>query len=177
LKRILVNREACSGCRACEVACVAHHEGRFGTAAARIHVVKVEALGIDQPHVCRQCGSMASAGAARGVALAPCVAACPVGALSKDEHSGAIQVDVDPASASACIGCAACVDACPFGVAILHPETGTAIICDLCGGDPACVKRCATGAIVYAERGAGARARREALTKGKDRQSWGDTDV
>jgi carbon-monoxide dehydrogenase iron sulfur subunit len=171
LKRILVRREMCSGCRACEVACVAHHEGRFGTAAARIHVVKVEALGIDQPHVCRQCG------ATQGVARAPCVAACPVGALSKDEHTGAIQVNVDPASASACIGCAACVDACPFGMAILHPETGTAIICDLCGGDPACVKRCATGAIVYAERGAGARARREALTKEKDRQSGGDTDV
>jgi Fe-S-cluster-containing hydrogenase component 2 len=49
-------------------------------------------------------------------------------------------------------------------VAALHPETGTAIICDLCGGDPACVKRCATGAIVYAEGDAGARARREALT-------------
>jgi len=100
-----------------------------------------------------------------------------VGALSKDETNGAILVDVDPASASVCIGCGACVDACPFGIAILHPETGTAIICDLCGGDPACVERCATGAIVYAERGAAARARREALTKGKDKQSRGDTDV
>jgi len=153
------------------VACVAHHEGRFGTAAARIHVVKVEAQGIDQPHVCRQCGSMASA--------APCVAACPVGALSKDAQTGAILVDLDPGSASACIGCAACVDACPFGMAVLHPEAGTAMICDLCGGDPACVKRCATGAIVYAERGAGARARREARThaKAKDGLSRGGADV
>jgi Fe-S-cluster-containing hydrogenase component 2 len=134
------------------VACVAHHEGRFGTAAARIHVVKVETLGIDQPHVCRQCRR------------APCIDACPVGALSKDENTDAIRVDADPTSATACIGCAACVDACPFGMAALHPETGTAIICDLCGGDPACVVRCATGAIVYAEVGAGARARREALT-------------
>jgi carbon-monoxide dehydrogenase iron sulfur subunit len=153
LRRILVNRDVCSGCRACEVACVAHHEGRFGTATARIRVVKVEALGIDQPHVCRQCGT------AEAAALAPCVAACPVGALSKDEHTGAIRI-----RAETCIGCAACVDACPFGMAALHPETGTAIICDLCGGDPACVKRCATGAIVYAEGNAGARARREALT-------------
>lgn len=171
MKRILVNRERCTGCRACEVACVAHHEGRFGTAAARIHVVKVETLGVDQPHVCRQCG------AAQGAASAPCVAACPVGALSKDEQTGAIRVDVDPASASACICCAACVDACPFGMAVLHPETGAALICDLCGGDPACVKRCATGAIVYAERGAGARARREARTQGTQRRSRGEADV
>jgi carbon-monoxide dehydrogenase iron sulfur subunit len=153
LKRILVNRDICSGCRACEVACAAHHEGRFGTAAARIHVVKIEPLGIDQPHACRQC------------VRAPCMSACPVGALSKDERTGAILVDVDVSSATACIGCAACVDACPFGMAALHPERGVAIICDLCSGDPACVKRCATGAIVYADRGAGARARREALTK------------
>jgi Fe-S-cluster-containing hydrogenase component 2 len=49
-------------------------------------------------------------------------------------------------------------------MAALHADTATAIICDLCDGDPACVVRCATGAIVYAEGDAGARARREALT-------------
>ena len=156
MKRILVKPEVCSGCRACEVACVAHHDGRFGTATARVHVVKVEPLGIDQPHVCRQCGTE--------TAQAPCIAACPVGALSVDARTGAVLVDVDPASPSACIGCASCVDACPFGMAALHADTATAIICDLCGGHPACVARCATGAIVYVERDAGARARREALT-------------
>ena len=62
-----------------------------------------------------------------------------------------------------CIGCAACVDACPFGMAALHPESGLALICDLCGGDPACVKRCATGAIVYDEAGIRARAKRDKL--------------
>jgi Fe-S-cluster-containing dehydrogenase component len=41
------------------------------------------------------------------------------------------------------------VDACPFGVVVLHPETGLPLICDLCGGEPACVVRCATGAISY----------------------------
>jgi carbon-monoxide dehydrogenase iron sulfur subunit len=145
--RILVHQDVCSGCRACEVACVAHHDGRFGTAAARIHVVKIEPLGVDRPHVCRMCRH------------APCVAACPVGALRVDDTTGAVRLAIE-----ACIGCAACVDACPFGVATVHPETGLALICDLCGGDPACVKRCATGAIVYADAGAGARARRERLT-------------
>jgi Fe-S-cluster-containing hydrogenase component 2 len=67
--------------------------------------------------------------------------------------------------ADECIGCASCVDACPFGMAALHLETGLAVICDLCGGDPACVKRCATGAIVYAEAGWGARRKREAASE------------
>jgi Fe-S-cluster-containing dehydrogenase component len=147
LKRILVHEDICSGCRACEVACVARHEGRFGTATARIRVTKIEHLGLDHPHVCRLCRR------------APCVDACPTGALYKDEGAGAVLLHADD-----CIGCAACVDACPFGMATLHPETGLPLICDLCGGDPACVKRCATGAIVYEEAGAEARAKRERLT-------------
>ena len=157
MKRIVVNKDVCSGCRACEVACVAWHEGRFGTATSRIRVTKIEHLGVDHPHVCRLCRR------------APCVAACPTGALYRDEaletavtggtrRTGAVLLHADE-----CIGCAACVDACPFGMAALHPETGLPLICDLCGGDPACVKRCATGAIVYDDADAGARAKRERL--------------
>jgi carbon-monoxide dehydrogenase iron sulfur subunit len=148
VKRIQVKEDVCSGCRACEVACVAHHEGQFGTATARIRVTKVEHLGVDHPHVCRLCRR------------APCVAACPTGALYKDERTEAVLLRADD-----CIGCSACVDACPFGMAALHPVTGLALICDLCGGDPACVKRCATGAITYAPVGTSARTRREGLAR------------
>jgi Fe-S-cluster-containing hydrogenase component 2 len=144
--RILVREELCSGCRACEVACVSHHEGRFGTAAARIRVTKIEPLGLDHPHVCRQCRR------------APCAGACPTGALIRDKVTGAILVH-----AKDCIGCSACVDACPFGAASLHPETGVAAICDLCQGDPACVKRCATGAIVFAPTESGSQNKRREL--------------
>ncbi len=125
---------------------MAQHEGRFGVATARIRVTKVEPLGIDHPHVCRQCKR------------APCVEACPVAALGRDSGTGAITVAV-----KACIGCAACVDACPFGMAMLDPATGVALICDLCGGDPACVKRCATGAIRYGKGDAAARRKREQI--------------
>jgi carbon-monoxide dehydrogenase iron sulfur subunit len=145
--RIVVRQNICSGCRACEVACVASHEGRFGTATARIRVSKIEFLGLDLPHVCRLCRH------------APCLAACPTGALYRQEPSGAILLHSDD-----CIGCSTCVDACPFGVVTLHTETGLALICDLCGGDPACVKRCATGAITYEPAEARPRIRRQKLT-------------
>lgn len=146
MKRILVRPEICSGCRACEIACVARHDGRFGTATARIHVTKIEARGVDHPHVCRLCRKPA------------CLAACPSGALRKDPATGAVLVQADR-----CIGCAACVDACPFGMAALHLESGVALICDLCEGDPACVARCATGAIVYAEEGLAVQEKRRRL--------------
>ena len=71
---------------------------------------------------------------------------------------------------SDCIGCSECVAACPFGMANLHPQTGLALICDLCHGDPACVKRCATRAIVYAEEEIGPGKKREALAV----QAWQD---
>jgi carbon-monoxide dehydrogenase iron sulfur subunit len=148
IARILVRHSVCSGCRACEVACVAQHEGRFGTAATRIHVIKMEASGVDEPHVCRLCGR------------APCVEACPTGALYRDGTTRAVLL-----ASEKCTGCSACVDACPFGVATLHSTSGLALICDLCDGEPACVKRCATGAIRYAGTGAGARALREGLTR------------
>ena len=157
MKRILVRRDLCSGCRACEVACVTRHEGAFGTATARIRVTKIESLGVDHPHVCRLCRR------------APCAAACPTAALYKDETSGAVLLHPEE-----CIGCSACVDACPFGMAALHPQTGLAVICDLCSGDPACVKRCATRAIVYDHAGAGARAKRQklAIEASDERLEW-----
>ncbi len=154
MKRILVDAGICSGCRACEVACVVQHEGRFGTAVARIRVTKTEQLGLDVPHVCRLCRR------------APCVDACPTGALGRDRHTEAVALQADE-----CIGCSACVDVCPFGMAALHPETGLALICDLCGGDPACVKRCATSAIVYDDADAGARAKREKLASSAKKMS------
>ena len=40
-----------------------------------------------------------------------------------------------------CIGCLACVDACPFGAIQINPD-GDVLKCDLCGGDPVCVKYC-----------------------------------
>ena len=43
--RLRVQPDICSGCRACVVACVAHHERRFGTAAARVRVTKVGKVG------------------------------------------------------------------------------------------------------------------------------------
>lgn len=37
------------------------------------------------------------------------------------------------------------MDACPGRVPHLHPGSKSIVICNLCGGDPACVKECAKG--------------------------------
>ncbi len=133
--QLLADDTRCSGCRACELTCVARHEGRFATTTARIRVKKIEAHGVDAPCVCRQCAD------------APCITACPVDALTRHPSNGAIRLRPDD-----CIVCSACFDACPFGAVFSDPVSGMPLICDLCDGEPACVKRCATGALAENDR-------------------------
>jgi Fe-S-cluster-containing dehydrogenase component len=57
-------------------------------------------------------------------------------ALSRDDN-GVIRVDEYK-----CNGCGWCINACKFGAITIHPTKKVAITCDLCDGDPECVKLC-----------------------------------
>ena len=115
----------CTGCQRCEVACSLHHEGRIWPEASRIRVF-MPFPGVEVTHLCAQCDDY------------PCVESCPVEALKIDDNTGAVLVDQE-----ACTSCGLCLKACPGKVPTLHPETKKAVICDLCKGDPECVKVCA----------------------------------
>ena len=117
----------CSGCRRCEVACTLYHEGRIWPEASRIRIFMLTPT-LEIPHLCAQCDD------------APCIESCSVEALSIDEDTGAIIVDKE-----ACTGCGNCIEACPGDVPTIHPTENYALICDLCGGDPECVKVCSEG--------------------------------
>jgi carbon-monoxide dehydrogenase iron sulfur subunit len=54
--------------------------------------------------------------------------------------------------AARCESCGQCALACPHGALRLHPKTDHPLVCDLCGGDPACVAACVTGALSLKER-------------------------
>jgi Fe-S-cluster-containing dehydrogenase component len=131
----------CRTCRVCEAMCAIYHEGAARPALARINVVfdefatsmQLDASSCIEATVCLQCAD------------APCIPACPAGALYRDPETGAVRVDVDPDSRSACIGCMRCRTACPWDVPKRHPERKVAIKCDLCAGrkeGPLCVEVC-----------------------------------
>ena len=82
---------------------------------------------------------------------APCLEACPTGALFKTEFDTVVvQQDI-------CNGCGYCVPACPFGVVDLSTADGKAHKCTLCydrlkgGLEPACAKSCPTDSIQFGE--------------------------
>jgi anaerobic carbon-monoxide dehydrogenase iron sulfur subunit len=120
----------CVGCRMCEVACSAHHFGAVSPGLARIRVAKLEEVGIDLAVVCLSCAEK------------PCLD-CPTGALSLGAH-GVIFLD-----AGLCNACETCVGACPIGA--IGFFQGQPLLCDLCAGDPACVRICPSQALSYRE--------------------------
>lgn len=133
--RLLVDEAKCSGCRACELVCSFAHDGAYAPGRACIQVTKQDSAGLDRPQVCRQCGT------------APCVTACPAGALTKDPQTKAVLVVRDK-----CLGCRQCARVCAFD-AIHFDNDGKPLLCDLCGGAPRCVQKCPTGAIAFGVKG------------------------
>ena len=122
----------CTGCRMCEASCSLAHFDACGRQYSRIRVAKNEEAGEDKPLVCRQC------------AEAPCIEACPELALNRDGSNSATVL-----SGSVCTGCLLCVSVCPHAGIFVGPslQPEPVLICDLCGGDPQCVRYCETGAL------------------------------
>lgn len=126
---IVADPRMCAGCRTCMAACSLNHEGVSGPAYARIRVIQPAQNIFDTTIItCKQCDA------------ANCLEACPTGALHVDEETGARVINQKQ-----CTGCQSCVQACPQypnSPIFFDEETQTCFKCDLCGGDPMCVKLC-----------------------------------
>ncbi len=129
-KTILVDLAKCTGCETCVDVCSVQKVGCYSEKASRIRIDKDEGGAVFTPLLCEQCREH------------PCVDVCPVDAIQYDERLSIFTVDEET-----CTGCGACEEACPYdGVFV---EDGVALKCDLCGGNPACVKVCYPGALQY----------------------------
>lgn len=123
----------CSGCRTCEIVCSVAHEGVASSELSRLKWEKgVMDACITTIYNCKQCPG------------AECVAVCPSGALTVDSKTGARVIDEKK-----CVGCQLCLNACPVNPKMIryNEKKNVCFKCDLCDGDPQCVKFCPMGAL------------------------------
>lgn len=140
MKRIWVDREKCLGCKSCELQCAIERDSVSKTLLdamredpkpmARVAVAGV--TGRSLPLQCRHCQD------------APCMKACPSGALQRKE-----QTEVIVLNQAKCRGCWMCVMSCPFGAVLPSDSYKVAVKCDACihMEEQACVNACPTGAL------------------------------
>ena len=132
-KKIQVNADLCTGCRMCEQVCsLKYTEGEINPKKSCIRVKMNPIIAYDEPTVCSQCEGQF------------CMEACPVEAIEMNEATGVLEVNLDQ-----CTGCRLCVSACPENAMFMDEEARKAQKCNLCGGDPKCVKICSLKAISF----------------------------
>ncbi len=130
MMRLMVHKSKCTGCRLCETACVIAEDGIVSLLDSRIQIFheEVEAQQF-KVQVCRQCK------------LCPPLDVCPTEALTRD-GDGVVHIE----TALCPDGCRLCVDACPLDAIYVRSDLKVTV-CDLCGGDPMCIKYCETEAL------------------------------
>lgn len=135
-----VDLDACSGCKACVVACGSLNglpDGasfrRTGTLVGTRDELPVVRTVTSACHHCAEPG---------------CLTGCPADAYEKDPVTGVVRHLDDQ-----CIGCQYCTLTCPYEVPAFDADRGIVRKCDLCherlavGEAPACVQACPTEAI------------------------------
>lgn len=141
MKSIFVNVERCVACKTCEIACALNRSSLSRQLPEAIYEtvsplsrVRVSSTGGEGgfPVQCRHCEN------------APCLDACPAGALYRDPE-GLVLVHDDR-----CIGCWMCLMVCPFGAPQPFRQFRKIIKCDRCQGmeAPYCVESCPTHALL-----------------------------
>jgi len=122
--------EACTGCNACLYACSLEKFQVFSNRNVFLKIEKDERESLSYPLSCGNCEGN------------PCLDVCAFNAIKFDDSLNIPNID-----SALCVGCRKCIQECPFG--IIHFDEGKlkANKCDLCKGDPACVKVCIPGAI------------------------------
>jgi carbon-monoxide dehydrogenase iron sulfur subunit len=131
VKKIRIDRRLCTGCEACNFACSFAHTGLFDLKRGCIHF-EGNRMYIGNPIACQQCKN------------AKCASVCPVEAFRHTEQL--VELDREK-----CIGCGECVRVCPFHAVFIDHADDKARKCDLCKGDPVCVKYCQKQAVKLVE--------------------------
>jgi len=132
MRVVSIDPERCVGCYNCVYACAFKQAGDFNVEDSHIRVKVFLDDFICIPLTCVHCSDPY------------CLEICPSGALHRDEITKAVKIDK-----TRCVGCKMCMLACPFGNIHFEINEQACTKCDLCDGDPNCVKFCISGALDF----------------------------
>jgi formate dehydrogenase iron-sulfur subunit len=155
----LVDIDLCIGCKACEVACKewndleveeTHNFGGYQShedlTASTWDLMRFNEVDLDDSGIawlirkdsCLHCEEPG------------CLLACPAPGAVVQYENGIVDFDQEK-----CIGCQYCVSGCPFDIPRFDTKTSKVYKCTMCvdrisnGMEPACVKSCPTGSILF----------------------------
>ncbi|MBO33965.1 MAG: thiamine pyrophosphate-dependent enzyme [Rhodospirillales bacterium] len=130
---IAFHQDKCDGCGDCMTVCAEVKSSNDNIENSRIKIVpSVAANDSFELALCRQCGDP------------KCVLNCPSGSLTKDQETGLVPWEEDK-----CVDCLLCTVGCAYGGITYNAAEDHVMKCDMCDGDPVCVKSCPTGALEY----------------------------
>ncbi len=133
MKMICIDRAKCSGCGACQALCALEKRGRMQPGESRIRLRRTGGPMLQYVTYCQHCADP------------ECVKACLKTIIHK-EKDGLVVRKFDE-----CFACSACEVACPVGAVVYDSGKDAYMTCDLCRGDPLCVKVCPTGALTFVD--------------------------
>lgn len=138
-----VDTRRCFGCHGCEVSCKAENDVPLGNYIRQTIYKDVgdypKVSRLFMPMACQHCED------------APCIKACPCGALKKGT-GGSVVIDYN-----SCCGHATCAEVCPYGAIYIDPVANQAVKCHNCyhriedDMEPACANTCPADAIYFGD--------------------------
>ena len=131
-KSILVDPSMCTGCKLCALICSLTKIGACNPVRSRIRIADWKEKGSVVPILCQDCEEPV------------CMPSCPEDAITRNQETGAVEIERD-----LCTNCKTCIKICPYGGPAFDPVAKEVVMCDHCGGNPACVEVCMRDALVY----------------------------
>ena len=155
----LIDISKCIGCKACQAACMEWNDYRDQIGTCNGTYNNPPDLDAEQWTVMRFTEYEPEAGKLEWLirkdgcmhcADPGCLKACPAPGAIVQYGNGIVDFHEEH-----CIGCGYCITGCPFNIPRLSKTDGKAYKCTLCsdrvavGLEPACIKSCPTGALVF----------------------------